>query len=491
MQTIPSDAAFVVTFDMKSLSEKGDIPNLIKTNADKLNAMSSGLGEGSLKLWKEIQGNPEASGLSFTDKWVCFGEGETNPILAVLAKVSDIDKWREVIKAMESEGLATPISVENDVEITILGQNVKCFFDQERVLWIWGQAASGIMENKTILGWFAQTGEDCLLSNKEFSAFLKEQKDVNYWLHVISMPTSFKALYSSYLPEGVLLGSLYSVGYCDFQKGKISIVSEVRSDDKDSMDKLKNIFEMTGKQSGKFVKQIPANALYTIGANLDGEKLYKFISSLPGLSLSQDEAIQSEDTKKVIQSIDGDVLLSVSGLSGNSVGFMGVTVPDMALFAQVNDDYVVELFKRNLSLLGVKEIGDNRYKLSMGESSIYFGMKDKKSFFVTNSKSIFDNLSGGIPDSMAKTPYASVFDKSPYGIVINLKEGITAVMPLIVDYNSVKGPYLSMLNQCPFTYLTISGNGMNSTAEIFFSDGDKNAFTSFIDWIMSCTSQVM
>lgn len=31
MQTIPSDAAFVMTFDMKSLSEKGDVADWIKS----------------------------------------------------------------------------------------------------------------------------------------------------------------------------------------------------------------------------------------------------------------------------------------------------------------------------------------------------------------------------------------------------------------------------------------------------------------------------
>ena len=107
MQTIPSDAAFVMTFDMKSLSEKGDVADWIKSekNASLFNAFSSGMGEGTVKLWKKIQEDPEISGLSFTDNWVCFAAGETNPVLCILAKISDVDKWREVMKAMEAEGV--------------------------------------------------------------------------------------------------------------------------------------------------------------------------------------------------------------------------------------------------------------------------------------------------------------------------------------------------------------------------------------------------
>lgn len=68
----------------------------------------------------------------------------------------------------------------------------------------------------------------------EFTAFLKDSKDINYWSRIGAMPASLRSLYTSYLPDGVLLGSLYSIGYCDFQNGKIEILSELRSDDKDT-----------------------------------------------------------------------------------------------------------------------------------------------------------------------------------------------------------------------------------------------------------------
>ena len=332
MQTIPSDAAFVMTFDMKSLSEKGDVADWIKSekNASLFNAFSSGMGEGTVKLWKKIQEDPEISGLSFTDNWVCFAAGETNPVLCILAKISDVDKWREVMKAMEAEGVATPISKEDNVESSLIGQRAKCLFDKNRVLLLIGQDATGILESKTAAGWFTQKKENSLLSNGEFSAFLKERKDVNYWYRMGALPVFFRSVYSAYLPDGILLGSLYSIGYCDFQKGKIEVTSGLRSDDKDSMKKLEEIFKMGGKQSGKFLKQIPANALYAVGMNLDGQKLYKFLSALPGLTQTQMNAIQSEDTKKIISSIDGDLLLSVIGLSGNASGFMGTAIPDVA-----------------------------------------------------------------------------------------------------------------------------------------------------------------
>lgn len=490
MQTIPSDAAFVMTFDMKSLSEKGDVADWIKSekNASLFNAFSSGMGEGTVKLWKKIQEDPEISGLSFTDNWVCFAAGETNPVLCILAKISDVDKWREVMKAMEAEGVATPISKEDNVESSLIGQRAKCLFDKNRVLLLIGQDATGILESKTAAGWFTQKKENSLLSNGEFSAFLKERKDVNYWYRMGALPVFFRSVYSAYLPDGILLGSLYSIGYCDFQKGKIEVTSGLRSDDKDSMKKLEEIFKMGGKQSGKFLKQIPANALYAVGMNLDGQKLYKFLSALPGLTQTQMNAIQSEDTKKIISSIDGDLLLSVIGLSGNASGFMGTAIPDVAVFAQVNDDYAVELIKRNLGILGVKEIGKNRYKLSMGEASLYFGLENKKNFFITNSTQVFENISNGMPESLANTPYASAFDKQFYSLVINMKEGIANLMPMVMGSYSSR-QYVSLFELCPFTYLSGSGNGTNGNIEIFLSDDSKNAFAAILDWITVVASQ--
>lgn len=490
MQIIPSDAAFVVTFDMKSLSEKGDVSEWIKSekNASFFDAFGSGMGEGTVKLWEDIQEDPAASGLSFTDNWVCFGVGETNPVLCILTKVSDLDKWKEVLKAMEVEGAATPVVKEGDIESSLIGQEVKCLFDKDRMLLVLGQDATNILESKTAAGWFTQKKENSLLSNGEFSAFLKERKDVNYWYRMGALPVFFRSVYSAYLPDGILLGSLYSIGYCDFQKGKIKITSGLRSDDKDSMKKLEEIFKMGGKQSGKFLKQIPANALYAVGMNLDGQKLYKLLLALPGFTRTQMNAIQSEDTKKIISSIDGDLLLSVIGLSGNASGFMGTAIPDVAVFAQVNDDYAVELIKRNLGILGVKEIGKNRYKLSMGEASLYFGLENKKNFFITNSTQVFENISNGMPESLANTPYASAFDKQFYSLVINMKEGIANLMPMVMGSYSSR-QYVSLFEQCPFTYLSGSGNGTNGNIEIFLSDDSKNAFAAILDWITVMASQ--
>ena len=256
------------------------------------------------------------------------------------------------------------------------------------------------------------------------------------------------------------------------------------------MKKLEEIFKMGGKQSGKFLKQIPANALYAVGMNLDGQKLYKFLSALPGLTQTQMNAIQSEDTKKIISSIDGDLLLSVIGLSGNVSGFMGTAIPDVAVFAQVNDDYAVELIKRNLGILGVKEIGKNRYKLSMGEASLYFGLENKKNFFITNSTQVFENISNGMPESLANTPYASAFNKQSYSVIVNMKEGIANLMPMVMGSYSSR-QYVSLFEQCPFTYLSGSGNGTNGNIEIFMSDDSKNAFASILDWVTMMASQMM
>ena len=199
-------------------------------------------------------------------------------------------------------------------------------------------------------------------------------------------------------------------------------------------------------------------------------------------------AIQSEDTKKIISSIDGDLLLSVIGLSGNASGFMGTAIPDVAVFAQVNDDYAVELIKRNLGILGVKEIGKNRYKLSMGEASLYFGLENKKNFFITNSTQVFENISNGMPESMANTPYASAFNKQSYSVIVNMKEGIDNLMPMVMGSYSSR-QYVPLFEQCPFTYLVSSGSGVNGNIEIFMSDDSKNAFAAILDWITVMASQ--
>lgn len=67
-----------------------------------------------------------------------------------------------------------------------------------------------------------------------------------------------------------------------------------------------------------------------------------------------------------------------------------------------------------------------------GEASLYFGLEDKKNFFITNSTQVFENISNGMPESMANTPYASAFNKQSYSVIVNMKEGIDNLMPMVM-----------------------------------------------------------
>ena len=124
----------------------------------------------------------------------------------------------------------------------------------------------------------------------------------------------------------------------------------------------------------------------------------------------------------------------------------------------------------------------------MGEASLYFGLENKKNFFITNSTQVFENISNGMPESMANTPYASAFNKQSYSVIVNMKEGIDNLMPMVMGSYSSR-QYVSLFEQCPFTYLSGSGNGTNGNIEIFLSDDSKNAFAAILDWITVMASQ--
>ena len=95
-----------------------------------------------------------------------------------------------------------------------------------------------------------------------------------------------------------------------------------------------------------------------------------------------------------------------------------------------------------------------------------------------------------MPESMANTPYASAFNKQSYSVIVNMKEGIDNLMPMVMGSYSSR-QYVPLFEQCPFTYLVSSGSGVNGNIEIFMSDDSKNAFASILDWVTMMASQMM
>ena len=85
-----------------------------------------------------------------------------------------------------------------------------------------------------------------------------------------------------------------------------------------------------------------------------------------------------------------------------------------------------------------------------------------------------------MPESMANTPYASAFNKQSYSVIVNMKEGIDNLMPMVMGSYSSR-QYVPLFEQCPFTYLVSSGSGVNGNIEIFMSDDSKHVFASILD----------
>ena len=94
------------------------------------------------------------------------------------------------------------------------------------------------------------------------------------------------------------------------------------------------------------------------------------------------------------------------------------------------------------------------------------------------------------PPGHRQPPYASAFNKQSYSVIVNMKEGIDNLMPMVMGSYSSR-QYVPLFEQCPFTYLVSSGSGVNGNIEIFMSDDSKNAFASILDWVTMMASQMM
>ncbi|MCP9611471.1 DUF4836 family protein [Coprobacter tertius] len=418
MQSIPADATIVITADCKAIAEKADFKELFKNPeiSSLLASFQKSLGDDASKMLDTVLKDPEQSGISFDNSFVLFSNAVDGEV-GMLLKLKDRNKFNELLQIMQKEGVSSEISDAKGFKYCILGEKAFCAFSSDRILILESafnrESPEKIKENAG--KYIRQEKDKSLLVDKGFERFIKNQKEINYWFSMASTPPQVSTIYSSFMPDKFKLGTVYAMANLSFEKGKIVITNESYSTDAETQKILENFSELCGKLTGKFLKAIPADAWLTYDININGKKLLEYLSQKQEIKKLFEN--KEFDFKGMIESIDGDITLSLIDLPGDN---SFVKTPNMALFAEVNNDILITELSKFGQILGMVPLGKNQYALNMNGLGLYFGMAGNDRFFITTDESIIDSINKGAIESLADSPAAKVFKNTNGAMYINM-----------------------------------------------------------------------
>ena len=298
---VPADAALVMEVDLESLSSK------ISAEQLKNSSFSEILSE------------------KFDDKFsllICEDSIKTGiDYTELLAFVISEKQYGVALKLEDAEAfelMLTKTLVEGDVDVNVqANEDIKsCVLAETKLLLLWNETKALCMSDTELsigLTLFNQNAAESILANRDFKAFYADKKELAVWMDMekymafandipmfkqgMGLPilTEYEELY-----EGI--HSSYNM---EFLNGEVVVIGKMTP-----LKKAKEISSMiyNKSQSKQLLSAVPGESFLLFSASLKLTKFIEMYKSLPQL----EEMMNKPETEQIINSMDGDIVFSIS-----------------------------------------------------------------------------------------------------------------------------------------------------------------------------------
>lgn len=473
VNVIPADAAMVVSFDVKSLTQKCGLKNDSKDKV--IDALQSGLDAETFAQVEKIMKDPAESGISIDSKIYIFCIGEKF-LPSFVAKVADVNKVKNMFALLEKQQVTKALEEKNGCFVTEIPKQATFVFNEKAL--IISAIPNGVEQ---VTAWMSQPADKSMAANKGFQKMEGEKTDVATYLSMDALMSVSSALNAAqgmptaymngFLPEGVNLQDMNLIYTLNFEKGKIALGVSYYTEN----EQLKKFYAENSKMcsdiKGTFSDFFPASTMFYMAMNVKGDGLYTYLQKIAKI---KDTLAQVPlDWEKLIGSFDGDISVGLTGLSAQGM-------PALTAYAEMKDDYALKTFLTYKDMLtgmgGVfKENAENDYVVTAQGMSIYFGMA-KKHLYITTDEATYKNINKSVSDPMTKAPWASEIKNSASFVAINVN-GImqNPMVGMLIGMSGQKGQLAkAVLSQ--ISYVDVYGQ-MNQTGgmNIVLNNKDINA----------------
>ena len=412
---IPKDANVVISVQLDALKQKSGLEDIFTP------LLKESGSDATTKKLMDILKNSRESGLALNEKVLFFAQVEQE-LAGVVARISDVQKFKNTLSLLEEEGVFSPVTAESGYNRTLLAdKSGMAVFNDHVLLFVPNQGGDIDKQAQKLLN---QKAEESILSNLEYAKQMDSNEDISVYLSLNSIESM-----GIPLPDFGFDISKSSMTYgLSFLNGAIRFRGEILSSDPEMQDIIQNQLKTLRSVSLSHLDYFPAATLFYVLGNVDGaaygalmEKYMTAFVSSPLVALSGVEAAELEEVKSVMNtvygSLDGEITLGIPGVS-----MLGI--PHVLLYADVKNDNLVTLLNKYLPqveyVAGIKKLEGNNYQcdLILPIASIYYGEKNGL-FYLTTDAAYRNTIGQKGETSLKEAASASRIPKGAkmYGVI--------------------------------------------------------------------------
>ena len=422
---IPKNATIVAVFNGKTLSKKSGIENFASTNAyKKIKENLTGDELANFTILDPIFNNSKESGIDFNSDYIFYSyKKEASNYMVFTFSLLDKSKFAEMVeKVNKTNGNKLKIESDGDYSYFKLeDQNSPILiWDKSKLLFIIASnkemtKEAYLAEGKILL---EQKPKMSINENKNFSKFLKDQKDISLWIDYAAfmdnLPPMQKMIVQNKVPYD-MTGTVMKV-FADFQNGKLVFDFKV-----DMSKELESFFGKNKIMKDKFntdlISVLPIKSYANLSTAIDFMALYQMVSSAMNQNQqdmqqldTQVESMTGMTLKEALNEFSGELTFNIHGIGLEDVEVTDYMAYEMAkskgdiknytkkvkspilyytIGATLNSDKFINVVIKNLEGMA-KKTGDF-YSLNAGSMTGYFGLYGTK-FIYTNDKILIEKI---------------------------------------------------------------------------------------------------
>lgn len=409
LNVIPSGSQAVISLDLAGMSQAAHLSDASKASA--------------LKSMLHID-DPSECGIDVTDKVYLFESPDGS--LGLVAKVDDDDDMETYFNKLSSAGICTKVTKEKGFRWTVLHESWVIGFSSEAVL-VMGPAVGGAQGElkRTMAQYLDADEDDGIKGTPLFDKLSGLNSNVAMVASVTALPEKIGTPFRLGAPADADPAEVMIAATMQTANGCLNITGSSFSFN-GSVDKaLKKAVDSYKPITGKFTSSIPGNTAVAVVMNFDGTKYINLLRSDKGLRALLAGLNSIVDADMMIKSINGDVAVAVSGISGDKMSYTMASQLQSAAF--LND---VGYWKQSLpSDAKLTDNGPSGYHLSNDSWNLFFGVKGGNMLYVSTDNSLIPAI--GQP---AATPLSADVMNNIKGkrfcIIMNI-ETMTADKPAV------------------------------------------------------------
>ena len=367
--------------------------------------------------------------------------------------------------------------VERSSQIVHRAAYKVCTMDS--VVLVWDDAKALLMsacDENSIVSYFSQSADEGLVSHSYFQTFYAERKEFSVWMSMekqvdvlhflpqfkqgMAMPPmkGFEAMY-----EGV-----FASYYLEFLDGELVMSGKMQPEDK-AREVLAQFYN--DKPSEKLLAAVPGESYLLMTSALNLPEFLEIYKGIPQFEMIFD----NPDNQDIINSIKGDVLLSISGFASGPM-----PIPNAVIGVSVEDETLLSSIR---SIEGVQQVEKEGYiALVIQMFQVFVAQKDDI-LLISTDEDVIKTFAQGreLADNLAKSEHRKALTSAAYYYMnLNLNEYPAALTALL---QSKMGDSYTRMNEAMCLdemYAYYDAKSCESEMHLVLKDKKENSLTALV-----------